>query len=74
MKRVLARLHRGQDGIAMVTALLVTTVVLMLSIAVLGQAMHNVTQAGYDRRRLNSVNAAESGIEFTYWSGRATAS
>ena len=55
-----------EDGLAMVTALLVTFVVFMLSIAVIRQAIHNVDASGYDQRRLRSVSAAEAGLNWAY--------
>lgn len=60
------RVRREEDGIAMVTAILISGVVLLLSITVLQQAMRSVGQAGYDRRRLTSVNAAESGLDWFF--------
>jgi hypothetical protein len=50
----------------MVTALLVTFVVFMLSIAVIQQAIHNVDASGYDQRRLRSVSAAEAGLNWAF--------
>lgn len=50
----------------MVTAILVSGIVLLLSISVVQQAVRSLDQAGYDRRRLTSVNAAESGLDWFY--------
>ncbi|MEO8291937.1 MAG: hypothetical protein ABI635_02260 [Actinomycetota bacterium] len=61
-----ARIHREEEGLAMVVALMVTFVVLLLSIVVLAQATHNIQAAGYDRKRLTSVGAAEAGIDHMY--------
>ena len=65
MGRLTRTLHRD-DGIAMVTALLVTFVVFMLSVAVIRQAIHNVGASGYDQRRLRTVSAAEAGLNWAY--------
>lgn len=65
MGRLTRTLHRD-DGIAMVTALLVTFVVFMLSVAVIRQAIHNVDASGYDQRRLRTVSAAEAGLNWAY--------
>jgi hypothetical protein len=63
MKRIR---FRDERGVAMITALLVTFVVLMLSISVVTVSIHNTTSSGYDRRRLLAVQAAESGIDWYY--------
>jgi hypothetical protein len=65
MRRLIRALHR-EEGLAMVTALLVTFVVFMMSILVIRQAIHNVDASGYDQRRLRSVNAAEAGLNWAY--------
>jgi hypothetical protein len=57
--------HR-EDGLAMVTALLVTFVVFMMSVLVIRQAIHNVDASGYDQGRLRSVSAAEAGLNWAY--------
>lgn len=59
---------RLQDdrGVAMVVALMVTFVVLLLGTVVVSQAIHNSNQSGYDRKRLQSVNAAEAGLDYFY--------
>src|SRR5215210_5261254 len=61
------RFHQDERGMAMVVALLVTFVVLLLSIFVVQISTHNSTQSAYDRKRVQSVNAAEAGIN-TMWS------
>jgi len=55
-----------ERGIAMVTALLVSMVVLTLSIALASLSLHNSTASGLDRKRLLAVNAAEAGIDVTF--------
>ena len=49
-----------EDGLALMTALLVTFVVFLLSVVVIRQAIHNVDASGYDQRRLRSVSADRS--------------
>jgi cytoskeletal protein CcmA (bactofilin family)/Tfp pilus assembly protein PilX len=56
------RLSR-EDGIAMVTALLASVVVLFLSVAVVGLSLHNSTSSSFDRKRVQAVDAAEAGID-----------
>jgi hypothetical protein len=58
-------LHR-EDGVAMVVSLMVAFVVLMLSTIVVAQSLHSLDASGYDRQRLLSVNAAESGTNHWY--------
>jgi hypothetical protein len=61
------RIDRGsEEGMAMVVALLVSVVLLLLSIVVVQQSIHDVTSSAYDRQRLTSVNAAESGGNYYY--------
>lgn len=57
---------RDERGIAMVVALLVTFVVMLLGTAVISMAVHNSEQSGYDRKRVQSVSAAEAGLNRAY--------
>jgi len=57
---------RDERGIALVVAMLVLFVVLLLSTVVVAQAIHNSTQSGYDRNRLESVSAAEAGLDWYF--------
>jgi Tfp pilus assembly protein PilX len=57
---------RDERGIAMVVAMMVAFVVLLLGTVVVAQAIHNSDQSGYDRERLQSVNAAEAGLNYFY--------
>jgi Tfp pilus assembly protein PilX len=69
MRKVEAMFRRFRDdeeGMAMVISLLVAFVVLLLSVYVVQLGVHNVGQSGYDRSRLISVTAAESGIDDYY--------
>jgi hypothetical protein len=60
-----------ERGIAMVTALLVSLVVLFLSIVVVALSLHNSTISSFDRKRIQSVDAAEAGID-AWFSGLVT--
>lgn len=57
---------RNEQGMAMVMALLVTFVVLLLGIAVMSMAVHQSEQSGLDRKRVQSVSAAEAGLNEAY--------
>ena len=61
--RMLVRIHRDEDGVAMVIAMMVVFVVVLLSIVIFDLSIHNTQQAAYDRKRVTSVAAAESGID-----------
>jgi hypothetical protein len=50
----------------MVMALMVTFVVLLLGVAVISMAIHNSEQSGLDRKRVQSVSAAEAGLNAAY--------
>ncbi len=53
---------RDERGIAMVTALLVSMVLLFLTVAVVALSLHNSTQSALDRKRVQAIDAAEAGI------------
>lgn len=55
-----------ERGVALVVAMLVMTVVMLLSITVVAQSIHELDASGNDRRRLQSVNAAEAGTNAWY--------
>jgi hypothetical protein len=57
---------REERGMAMIVALLVSFVVLLLSTVVVAQSIHAAQSSGYDRERLQSVNAAEAGTNYFY--------
>jgi cytoskeletal protein CcmA (bactofilin family) len=57
---------RDERGLAIVTAVLVSVVVLLLSVVVIGLAEHNVNQSSFDRKRVQAIDAAEAGIN-TYF-------
>ncbi len=60
-----------ERGIAMITALLVSLVVLFLSIVVVALSLHNSTISSFDRKRIQAVDAAEAGID-AWFSGLVT--
>jgi hypothetical protein len=57
---------KEEDGVALVTAILASAVVLILSASAVSLAIHNTDSSGYDRRRLEAVDAAEAGIDYYY--------
>jgi Tfp pilus assembly protein PilX len=63
---MLNRLRHEERGLAMVVALMVSFVVLLLSTVVVAQSIHNGAQSAYDRRRLQSVGAAEAGLNYFF--------
>jgi hypothetical protein len=73
---MLARLRNEEDGVAMVLSLMVSFVILLLSTAVVAQSLHTLDTSGYDRRRLQSVSAAEAGIDsfYTYFQTKTLSS
>ena len=60
---MLRRMHRDERGVAMVIAVTVSFVVLLLSLYIVQLSIHNSTQSAYDRKRVTSIAAAESGID-----------
>jgi Tfp pilus assembly protein PilX len=56
---------RDERGIALVSALLISMVLVSISIAVVALSIHNVTQSSNDRKRLQAINTAEAGMGTT---------
>ena len=59
---MLTHIRDDERGVAMVVAVMVVFVVMLLATVVFSQAVHNSTASGYDRKRLQSVDAAEAGL------------
>ena len=57
------RLPQREDGIAMVTAILVSAVILMLSITAASLSIHSTNQSGLDRKKTQVIAAAEAGLD-----------
>jgi hypothetical protein len=55
--------RRDEEGIAMVTAILVSAVVLILSVTAAAVSMHNTDTSGMDKRRTEVIAAAEAGLD-----------
>lgn len=59
------RVRKSRDeGFAVVMALMITSIVFVIMAGILAQALHNVVQSGYARRRLAAINAAEAGLNW----------
>jgi hypothetical protein len=56
---------RGEEGIAMIAALMVMLVGVLLSITAFDLANHSQSVSSLDRSRLQAVNAAEAGLDAT---------
>ncbi len=63
---MLTRIRDDERGVAMVVAVMVVFVVMLLATVVFSQAVHNSTASGYDRKRLQSVDAAEAGLNYFF--------
>ena len=57
------RRRADEQGVAMITAIIVSAVVLTLSITAVSIAFHNATGTASDRSRVLAVHAAEAGID-----------
>lgn len=53
-----------ERGVAMITAVLISVAVLLLGIVAVGIAAHDSTQSARNRERIQSVAAAEAGIDY----------
>ncbi|MEX2458030.1 MAG: hypothetical protein WD770_03485 [Actinomycetota bacterium] len=60
---MLQRFHRDERGVALITAMLVSMVVLSLSLVTVQLASHNSTQSAADRKRIQAIHAAEAGLD-----------
>jgi cytoskeletal protein CcmA (bactofilin family) len=66
MLRAMRLRIRDEQGIALITAMIVSMVVITLGATAVTLAMHNSEQSARDRRRVESVAAAEAGINFYF--------
>jgi len=64
-RRPLAMRLKDEEGVAMITAILVSVIVVALSSVAIQLALHNVGSSAYDRKRVQAVSAAEAGIDAT---------
>lgn len=53
---------RDEEGVALITALLLSMVIVTIGTTAVGLAIHNSEQGTYDRRRVQGVAAAEAGL------------
>ncbi|MDP9342458.1 MAG: pilus assembly PilX N-terminal domain-containing protein [Actinomycetota bacterium] len=70
------RVRDEERGVAMVTALLVSFVIFILSIAVTTLSLHNSGASAADRKRAQAIASAEAGLDATFsiLQGTSTAS
>src|SRR5688572_1540444 len=66
MLKMFSRRMQDERGIALVTALLVSMVVVTLGATSVTIAIHNTEQSASDRRRVQGIAAAEAGINYYY--------
>ena len=64
-RRPLPMRLKDEEGVAMITAILVSVIVISLSAVAIQLAVHNVGTSAYDRKRVQAVAAAEAGIDAT---------
>ena len=62
---MLIRLRRDERGIALISALLISMVLVSLAVAVVSLSIHNSEQSANDRKRLQAINTAEAGLGAT---------
>ncbi|HEX2062794.1 MAG TPA: hypothetical protein VHE80_00070 [Acidimicrobiales bacterium] len=54
---------KSEEGVAMVTSVLVSVVVLILGLVAVQLSFHNIEAGSVDRKRVQAVEAAEAGID-----------
>lgn len=57
---------RREEGVAMITAVLIGTATLLLSIVAVSLAVQNSEESGENKRRVQSAGAAEAGIDYVF--------
>ena len=57
---------REEHGFSLITAVLISVVVFILSLVTIGLSMHNTSQSGRNRERVNAIAAAEAGINYQF--------
>ena len=62
----MSRRLNDENGMAMITAVLVSFVVLILGIAAVNLSIHNSVQSGKDRDRAQALQAAEAGVDYYF--------
>ena len=67
------RFSKDERGVAMITALLASMVVLAFALVAVSLASHTTSQSALDRKRLQGVNAGEAGVDASSRSSRAPA-
>lgn len=60
---MLRRIH-GEQGMAMIMAVLLSVVVVTLGTLAMNNAVHNSETSSYDRKRVQGIAAAEAGIDY----------
>jgi hypothetical protein len=60
---MLTRLRSEERGIALLTALLVSMIVLALGLVAVGVSLHDTTASSLDRKRTQAIDAAEAGLD-----------
>jgi hypothetical protein len=63
---MLSRIHKQEEGVAIITAVLTSAIVVLLGTTVVQLAVHNSEGSAYDRRHVQSIAAAEAGIDFYF--------
>jgi hypothetical protein len=63
--RTWLRRRSDEEGVAMITALLVTVVASVLGVTAIQLAVHNDEASGADRARTQAIHAAEAGLELS---------
>ena len=66
MERFVRRLMDREDGLAMVSAIIVSFLVVAFGVALVQLSLHNSESSAVNRGRVEAVNAAEAGIDVVY--------
>lgn len=61
-----SRMHKEEDGFALLTAIMTSAIVVFMGTTVVQLAIHNTTGSASDRRNVQSIGAAEAGIDYYF--------
>ncbi len=64
LSKMLSRIHRDEEGVAIITAVISSMIVVILGTSVVQLALHSGDASARDRHRVQAIGAAESGLDY----------
>lgn len=66
MYRAMSRRLAGEEGVALITAVMISAIVMVLGATAVSVAIHNSEASSRDRRRVQSIGSAEAGLDYYF--------